>query len=147
MSRRHKTDNTPTNNNPLHYSIGRPEINQLCSMVEDSDIWIMAEDIYQEVYHKSIQQAKNLVQYLVCFLCSLFRRHNNETEYGRVAHFHRLISAHIGKGFMPTLRSLQGKLKWFKEWTRSVIHTVKEIADEANHLAWENLTEIILKNM
>lgn len=147
MSRRHKTENNPPNNNPLNYTTGRPEINQLCSMVEDSDIWIMAEEIYQKVYQKSILQAKNLVQYLVCYLCSLFRRYNTETVFGRVAHFHRLIAGHIDKGFMPTLRSLQGKLKWFMEWSSSVIRTVKEIADEANHQAWEKLVEQIFEIM
>lgn len=116
-------------------------------MVEDSDIWIMAEEIYQKVYQKSILQAKNLVQYLVCYLCSLFRRYNNETVFGRVAHFHRLIAGHIDKGVMPTLRSLQGKLKWFMEWSSSVIRTVKEIADEANHKAWEKLVEQIFEIM
>lgn len=126
---------------------GRPMINRLCSLFDDNGVWSMAKKIYRIVYKDAIEKAKDLVQYLVCFICSIFKMHADESEYGRVAYFHKLISKHLGEAIMPTLRSLQGKLKWFREWTRSVIITAKEKADEKKHQAWEDLTELIYTNM
>ena len=126
---------------------GRPVIERLCSKFSDNSIWEMAKSIYRKIYHTSIKMAKNIVQYLVCFLCSIFKINDTETEYGRVEHFHRIMSGHLSKSIMPTVRSLQLKLKWFKEWKRSKIITAKETADEVKHVVWEKLVNTIYGHM
>lgn len=126
---------------------GRPVIEQLCSKFRDAAIWPMAKTIFRKIYNYSIQKATNLAQYLVCFLCSLFRIHDTEEVYGRVGHFHRLIKEHISQKMMPSLRNLQTRVRWLKDKTKAFFRNKKEEAEENLHKAWEALEEKIFGHM
>ena len=67
---------------------------------------------------------------------------NTETVYGKVRHFHRIMSGIKGLK-IPSVRRLQQMLKWFMEWRAAVIKTAKEIKEENIHRAWEELVEKI----
>lgn len=126
---------------------GRPVVEQLCSKFRDAAIWPMAKTIFRKIYNYSIQKATNLAQYLVCFLCSLFRIHDTEEVYGRVGHFHRLIKEHISQKMMPSLRNLQTRVRWLKDKTKAFFRNKKEEAEENLHKAWEALEEKIFGHM
>lgn len=126
---------------------GRPVIEQLCSKFRDATIWPMAKTIFRKIYNYSIQKATNLVQYLVCFLCSLFRIHDTEEVYGRVGHFHRLIKEHFSQKMMPAVRTLQTGVRWLKDKTKAFFRNKKEEVEEARHRAWEALEEKIFGHM
>lgn len=126
---------------------GRPVIEQLCSKFRDAAIWPMAKTIFRKIYNYSIQKATNLAQYLVCFLCSLFRIHDTEEVYGRVGHFHRLIKEHFSQKMMPALRTLQTRVRWLKDKTQTFFRNKKDEVEEAQHRAWEALEEKIFGHM
>lgn len=126
---------------------GRPVIEQLCSKFRDAAIWPMAKTIFRKIYNYSIQKATNLIQYLVCFLCSLFRMHDTEEVYGRVGHFHRLIKEHFSQKMMPAVRTLQTGVRWLKDKTKAFFRNKKEKVEEARHKAWEALEEKIFGYM
>lgn len=126
---------------------GRPVIEQLCSKFSDAAIWPMAKTIFRKIYNYSIQKATNLAQYLVCFVCSLFRIHDTEEVYGRVGHFHRLIKEHFSQKMMPAVRTLQSGIRWLKDKTKTFFRNKNEEAEEARHKAWEALEEIIFGHM
>ena len=87
---------------------------------------------------------ESLTKYLVCCLYSLFSITFNDTEtvYGKVGHFHRIMSSVKGLK-IPSVRRLQQMLKWFMEWKEAVIKTAKEMKEEITHRAWEELVEKI----
>lgn len=126
---------------------GRPVVEQLCSKFRDAAIWPMAKTIFRKIYNYSIQKAQNLAQYLVCFLCSLFRIHDTEEVYGRVGHFHRLIKEYFSKKMMPAVRTLQTGVRWLKDKTKAFFRNKNEKAEEARHRAWEALEEKIFGHM
>ena len=123
---------------------GRPIVKQLCEKISDSNIVKMARKCYLNIYRKALKFAQNITQYLVCFLYSLFDIPDNDTEtvYGKVGHFHRIMSSVKGLK-IPSVRRLQQMLKWFMEWKEAVIKTAKEIKEENIHRAWEELVEKI----
>ena len=123
---------------------GRPIVKQLCEKISDSNIVKMARKCYLNIYRKALKFAQNITQYLVCFLYSLFDIPDNDTEtvYGKVGHFHRIMSSVKGLK-IPSVRRLQQMLKWFMEWRAAVIKTAKEIKEENIHRAWEELVEKI----
>lgn len=120
---------------------GRPVIEQLCSMFHDAAIWPMAKDVFKRIYHKAITTATNLTQYLVCFICALFRVVKTEEPYGRIEHFHRLLKGHLEK--LPAVRTLQTGVQWLKDKTKTFFRCAKRQAEEAKHKAWEALEKII----
>lgn len=120
---------------------GRPVIEQLCSMFRDAAIWPMAKDVFKRIYHKAITTATNLTQYLVCFICALFRVVKTEEPYGRIEHFHRLLKGHLKK--LPAVRTLQTGVQWLKDKTKTFFRCAKRQAEEAKYKAWEALEEII----
>ena len=120
---------------------GRPVIEQLCSMFRDAAIWPMAKDVFKRIYHKAITTATNLTQYLVCFICALFRVVKTEEPYGRIEHFHRLLKGYLKK--LPAVRTLQSGVQWLKDKTKTFFRCAKRQAEEAKHKAWETLEEII----
>lgn len=122
---------------------GRPVIEQLCSMFRDAAIWPMAKTIFRKIYKKSIQQATNLAQYLVCFICGLFRIVETEEPYGRVAYFHKLMKEHFSKRMMPAVRTLQTGVQWLKDKTKTFFRCAKRKQEEAKHKAWEELENMI----
>lgn len=123
---------------------GRPIVKQLCEKISDSYVVKMARKCYLNIYRKALKFAQNITQYLVCFLYSLFDIPDNDTEtvYGKVRHFHRIMSGIKGLK-IPSVRRLQQMLKWFMEWRAAVIKTAKEIKEENIHRAWEELVEKI----
>lgn len=122
---------------------GRPVVTRLCNRFSDTAVWSLAKSIYQKIYKKSIQKAQGLAQYLVCFVCSLFRVDTTDVVDGRVAHFHRIIGEHVKKKVMPSLRALQRGVQWLQDKTRVFFRTLNERKEEAKHKAWEALEEII----
>lgn len=123
---------------------GRPIVKQLCEKISDSNVVKVARKCYLNIYRKALKFAQNITQYLVCFLYSLFDIPDNDTEtvYGKVGHFHRIMSSVKGLK-IPSVRRLQQMLKWFMEWRAAVIKTAKEIKEENIHRAWEELVEKI----
>ena len=123
---------------------GRPIVKQLCEKISDSNIVKMARKCHLNIYRKALKFAQNITQYLVCFLYSLFDipDNNTETVYGKVGHFHRIMSSVKGLK-IPSVRRLQQMLKWFMEWKEAVIKTAKEMKEEITHRAWEELVEKI----
>lgn len=123
---------------------GRPIIKRLCEKISDSNVVKMIKKTHQELYHKSIKLCESLTKYLVCCLYSLFSItfNNTETVYGKVKHFHRIMSSVKGLK-IPSVRRLQQMLKWFMEWKEAVIKTAKEMKEEITHRAWEELVEKI----
>lgn len=90
---------------------------------------------------KAITTATNLTQYLVCFICALFRVVKTEEPYGRIEHFHRLLKGYLKK--LPAVRTLQSGVQWLKDKTKTFFRCAKRQAEEAKHIAWETLEEII----
>lgn len=125
---------------------GRPVIKRLCSKFRDEKIWPLAKDIFRKIHNESIQRAKNLAQYLVCFLCSLFR-FSNEVIDGRVTHFHRLMKEHFQKTVMPSLRKLQQGVQWLRDKTKTFFRNKNSEKEELRHQAWEALTQQILGHL
>ena len=123
---------------------GRPIVKQLCEKISDSNVVKVARKCYLNIYRKALKFAQNITQYLVCFLYSLFDipDNNTETVYGKVGHFHRIMSSVKGLK-IPSVRRLQQMLKWFMEWKEAVIKTAKEMKEEITHRAWEELVEKI----
>lgn len=123
---------------------GRPIIKRLCEKISDSNVVKMIKKTHQELYHKSIKLCESLTKYLVCCLYSLFSItfNNTETVYGKVKHFHRIMSS-VKELKIPSVRRLQQMLKWFMEWKEAVIKTAKEMKEEITHRAWEELVEKI----
>ena len=123
---------------------GRPIIKRLCEKISDSNVVKIIKKTHLELYHKSIKLCESLTKYLVCCLYSLFSItfNNTETVYGKVGHFHRIMSSVKGLK-IPSVRRLQQMLKWFMEWRAAVIKTAKEIKEENTHRAWEELVEKI----
>ena len=123
---------------------GRPIIKRLCEKISDSNVVKMIKKTHLELYHKSIKLCESLTKYLVCCLYSLFSVTFNDTEtvYGKVVHFHRIMSSVKGLK-IPSVRRLQQMLKWFMEWKEAVIKTAKEMKEEITHRAWEELVEKI----
>lgn len=123
---------------------GRPIIKRLCEKISDSNVVKMIKKTHQELYHKSIKLCESLPKYLVCCHYSLFSVtfNNTETVYGKVTHFHRIMSS-VKELKIPSVRRLQQMLKWFMEWKEAVIKTAKEMKEEITHRAWEELVEKI----
>ena len=123
---------------------GRPIVKRLCEKISDSNVVKMAKKCHMNIYRKRLKFAQNITQYLVCFLYSLFDIPDNDTEtvYGKVGHFHRIMSSVKGLT-IPSVRRLQQMLKWFMEWRAAVIKTAKEMKDEKIHRVWEELVEKI----
>jgi len=124
---------------------GRPIIEQLCSCVKDSKVCQWAKGIFKKIYHRSIRLAKEVTQYLVCFLCSLFRIYNTSEADGRIAHFRRMMLPYVVN--MPSDRNLQKYYRWFVNWRKAVIQTAKEKKDELKYRAWKKLEELIYDNL
>ena len=120
---------------------GRPAIEQLCNRVKDSKVCQWAKGVFWKIYHQPISLAKEVTQYLVCFLCSLFRIYNTTEAEGRIAHFRRMMLPHIVN--MPTVRNLQKYYRWFVDWKKAAIQTAKEKKDERKHRAWKVLEQLI----
>ena len=123
---------------------GRPIIKRLCEKISDSNVVKMIKKTHLELYHKSIKLCESLPKYLVCCHYSLFSVtfNNTETVYGKVTHFHRIMSSVKGLK-IPSVRRLQQMLKWFMEWKEAVIKTAKEMKEEIIHRTWEELIEKI----
>ena len=123
---------------------GRPIIKRLCEKISDCNVVKMIKKTHTKLYHKPIEFCDNVTKYLVCCINSLFGIYNNDTEtvYGKVSHFHRIMSSVKGLK-IPSVRRLQQMLKWFMEWRAAVIKTAKEIKEENIHRAWEELVEKI----
>ena len=123
---------------------GRPIIKRLCEKISDSNVVKIIKKTHLELYHKSIKLCESLPKYLVCCHYSLFSVtfNNTETVYGKVTHFHRIMSSVKGLK-IPSVRRLQQMLKWFMEWKEAVIKTAKEMKEEITHRAWEELVEKI----
>lgn len=126
---------------------GRPTIKRLCSLFRDEKIWPLAKDIFRKIYQESIQKAVNLTQYLVCFVCSIFRISKTEVIDGRVAHFHRLMKEHFQKKVMPSLRKLQQGVQWLRDKTKTFFRNKNSEKEELRHQAWEALTQQILGHL
>ncbi len=128
-------------NNPKR---GRPIIKRLCEKISDSNVVKIIKKTHLELYHKSIKLCESLPKYLVCCHYSLFSVtfNNTETVYGKVTHFHRIMSGVKGLK-IPSVRRLQQMLKWFMEWKEAVIKTAKEMKEEIIHRTWEELIEKI----
>ena len=124
---------------------GRPVIEQLCSYVKDSKVCQWAKGIFKKIYHRSIRLAKEVTQYLVCFLCSLFRIYNTSEADGRIAHFRRMMLPHVVN--LPSDRNLQKYYRWFVNWRKAAIQTAKEKKDELKYRAWKRLEELIYENL
>lgn len=139
-------DNSPPDEEDEPRGRGRPVIKRLCSLFRDEKIWPLAKDIFRKIHNESIQRAKNLAQYLVCFLCSLFR-FSNEVIDGRVTHFHRLMKEHFQKTVMPSLRKLQQGVQWLRDKTKTFFRNKNSEKEELRHQAWEALTQQILGHM
>lgn len=123
---------------------GRPIIKRLCEKISDCNVVKMIKKTHTKLYHKPIELCDNVTKYLVCSINSLFGISNNDTEtvYGKVSHFHRIMSSIKGLK-IPSVRRLQQMLKWFMEWKEAVIKTAKEMKEEITHRAWEELVEKI----
>ena len=123
---------------------GRPIIKRLCEKISDCNVVKMIKKTHTKLYHKPIELCDNVTKYLVCSISSLFgiSDNNTETVYGKVRHFHRIMSGIKGLK-IPSVRRLQQMLKWFMEWRAAVIKTAKEIKEENIHRAWEELVEKI----
>ena len=123
---------------------GRPIIKRLCEKISDSNVVKIIKKTHLELYHKSIKLCESLPKYLVCCHYSLFSVtfNNTETVYGKVTHFHRIMSGVKGLK-IPSVRRLQQMLKWFMEWKEAVIKTAKEMKEEIIHRTWEELIEKI----
>lgn len=122
---------------------GRPVIDRLCSQLEDLDVVKKMKLIYKRIYNQAIEKAKQLSQFVVCFLCGLFRIVDYEDDYGRVAHYHRLLKHHFRRSVVPSLRSLQERVRWLKDKTQAFFRNINDRAEEALHQKWERLEEAI----
>lgn len=140
-------DNPPSDEEDEPRGRGRPMIKRLCSLFQDKKIWPLAKDIFRKIYHESIQKAVDLTQYLVCFVCSLFRISKTEVIDGRVAHFHRLMKEHFQKKMMPSLRKLQQGVQWLRDKTQTFFRNKKVEQEERLHQAWEALVQLISNHM
>lgn len=140
-------DNSPPDEEDEPRGRGRPMIKRLCSLFRDEKIWPLAKDIFRKIYHESIQKAVDLTQYLVCFVCSIFRISKTEVIDGRVAHFHRLMKEHFQKKMMPSLRKLQQGVQWLRDKTQTFFRNKKVEKEELLHQTWEALVQLISGHM
>lgn len=120
---------------------GRPVIQQLCSKFKDASIWSMVKTVFRNIYHESILKAKSVVQYLVCFFCSLFRIVETDEPYGRVTHFYRLMEAHLSTKILHSVRTLQDRVRWLTD--KAFVRFKNTKKEEDVRKSWENLEEII----
>lgn len=127
---------------------GRPIIKRLCSKFSDASIWPMVKNIYQKIYNYSIQKATNLTQYLVCFICGLFRVNDTDEVDGHISHFHRIVKEYISKSAMPSIRKLQQGVQWLRDkkqiWFRSLKDAARD-KEEARHKKWEIMEDQIYR--
>lgn len=122
---------------------GRPRIERLCPHFEDEEIVPLLKKTFKRYYKYAIERAKHLTQYLTCFVCAFFDLIQTETVDGRVAHFWRIVKNKIKKG-IPSVRTLQDKVRWLLNWDRIFSKNKNPDKEEAKHNAWMELQKRIL---
>lgn len=125
-----------------HNNTGRPMALRLFDRFRDTDVIDILKEIYRNIYHTANMNAKLMVETLVCFLLAMCQY--METEHmGLVTHYYNLLVGHFGKSLLPSLRTLQGKFKWFTEFKRKVGKAAKAMRENTLYDRWLKLKQRI----
>lgn len=121
---------------------GRPKKTQLLGNFKNSKVcsWF---DRVRRKFKKSIE---NLAELMVCFFCALFDVVSSEESYGKVCCFHRLMKDHLNED-IPSLRMLQNKIRWLKEWGNGFLSWTNKEAERKVHDIWERLRQKIKEEL
>lgn len=123
-----------------HNNAGRPMALKLFERYRDSDVIVLFKEIYRNIYHTAITNAKLMVESLVCFLLAMCQYTGTE-HTGLVTHYYRLLVGHFGKSILPSLRTLQDKIKWFTEFKRKVGKAIKAVRENTLYDRWQKLKQ------
>lgn len=127
-------------------TVGRTAVATLFHRFKDSDVINIFKQIYREMYHNANAKAKIMVDWLVCYLLAMCQYTDTE-HVGLVAHYYRLLVEHFGESALPSLRTLQGKFKWFTEFKRKAGTAIKAVRENKLYDKWQKLKQAIFGNV
>lgn len=108
---------------------GRPKILQLFDRFRDTDVIKMLKTSYFELFHKTIEKAKDIIDHVICFLQAMCEREDDDC-YGKISHYHEMLKRNLSCVALPTVRTLQNKFNKFKElasgWKKNIKNAMKE---------------------
>lgn len=121
---------------------GRSVIKKLFDHVSDGEIVSLFKRAMKGVKETCEGLYQDLKQFCVCFYQSSFKAFSpHEDPYGKLSHFHRIISTEIEN--VPTRKTLNNAYKWFNSWKRPTILGMKEEAQKVKHILWSLLIDWI----
>ncbi len=122
---------------------GRPWLKRLIDKVEDSQV----VDWFKTTFHEAKQKCKELyqdfTQVAVCFLKGIHEAiAPDEDPYGKVSHYHRMLSEEIPD--VPSRETLSRQYRWFVNWKKAETYEDGKARNERHkHRIWERLVEWI----
>lgn len=123
---------------------GRRFLNRLINTVADSKIVGYVKATYKEAKEKVSKFIENTTQFCACCLNGLFKTFSpSDDPYGKLSHFHRLLSHEFPD--LQSRKTLSNYYKWFINWRPSLTSYVgpKEKKIRFRHNLWEKLIEWI----
>lgn len=127
-------------------TVGRTAVATLFHRFKDTDVINIFKQIYREMYHNANAKAKIMVDWLVCYLLAMCQYTDTE-HVGLVTHYYRLLVEHFGESALPSLRTLQGKFKWFTEFKRKAGTAIKAVRENKLYDKWQKLKQAIFGNV
>ena len=122
---------------------GRPWLKRLIDKVEDSRVVGWFKTTLHEAKHKCKELYQDITQVAVCFLKGI---HDfmapDEDPYGKVSHYHRMLSEEIPD--VPSRETLSRQYRWFVNWKKAETYEDGKARNERHkHRIWERLVEWI----
>ena len=119
---------------------GRRFLNRLINTVADSKIVGYVKATYKEAKEKVSKFIENTTQFCACCLNGLFKTFSpSDDPYGKLSHFHRLLSHEFPD--LQSRKTLSNYYKWFIDWKPPLTSYVgpKEKKNRFRHRLWEKL--------
>lgn len=91
---------------------GPPKIEELFSRFLDYEVLTMLKQIYEDVFHKAIIDAADLLEHAMCFLFAMCQM-ENESFDRKLRYYHKLLSKRFTGAKVKTERTLQNMVSKF----------------------------------
>ena len=121
---------------------GRPTITRLINKIADSEVVSYFKKTLKTAKAKCEKLYSDITQFCVCFLKGIFNIFSPAEEpYGKVTHYHRILSASI-RG-IPTRKTLSNNYNWFVKWRVTNSGEARDKVNKIKHRIWEKLIKWI----